>query len=80
MSVFPPGIMMIVEKENERKKEKKEDKMEMTLAILMGIGIFVGIPMVVGLTVTGGYMAATHKEYQAKAKVEKAVGTGKVTA
>jgi O-antigen/teichoic acid export membrane protein len=79
MSVFPPGIMMIVEKENER-KIKKEDKMEMTLAILMGIGIFVGIPMVVGLTVTGGYMAATHKEYQAKAKVEKAVGTGKVTA
>jgi hypothetical protein len=54
--------------------------MEMTLAILMGIGIFVGIPMVVGLTVTGGYMAATHKKYQAKVKVEKAVGTEKVAA
>lgn len=79
MSVFPPGIMMIVENENER-EIKKEEKMEMTLAIFMGLGIFLGIPVVIGLVVTGGYMAATHKKYQAKVKVEKAVGTEKVTA
>ena len=54
--------------------------MEMTLAILMGIGIFVGIPVVVGLMVTGGYLAATRKKYQAKVKVEKAVGKEKVKA
>ena len=54
--------------------------MEMTLAILMGIGIFVGIPVVIGLAVTGGYLAVTRKKYQAKVGVEKAVGTEKVTA
>jgi hypothetical protein len=79
MSVFPPGIMIVVEKENER-KIKKEEKMEMTLAIFMGLGIFLGIPVVIGLAVTGGYMAATRKKYQAKVKVEKAVGKEKVTA
>lgn len=79
MSVFPPGIMMIVENESEE-KTKRRKKMEMTLAIFMGLGIFLGIPVVIGLAVTGGYLAATHKKYQAKVKVEKAVGTGKVTA
>ena len=79
MSVFPPGIMMIVENENEA-KTKKEEKMEMTLAILMGLGIFLVIPVVIGLAVTGGYLAATRKKYQAKAKLEKAVETKKVTA
>jgi len=54
--------------------------MEMTLAILMGLGIFLGIPVVIGLAVTGGYLAATRKKYQAKAKLEKAVGTEKVHA
>jgi hypothetical protein len=68
-------------RKRERKEEqKKEEKMEMTLAILMGLGIFLGIPVVIGLAVTGGYLAATHKKYQAKEKVEKAVGTEKVTA
>jgi hypothetical protein len=80
MSVFPPGIMMIVESENKRKKEKKEDKMEITLAIFMGLGIFLGVPVVIGLAVTGGYLAATRKKYQAKAKVKEAVGTEKVKA
>ena len=79
MSVFPPGIMMIVEKENERKNKRRRKKMEMTLAIFMGLGIFLGIPVVIGLAVTGGYLAATHKKYQAKVKVEKAVGKEKVT-
>ena len=54
--------------------------MEMALAIMMGLGIFLGIPVVIGLVVTGGYLAATHKKYQVKTKVEKAVGTEKVTA
>ena len=54
--------------------------MEMTLAILMGIGTFVGIPMVIGLALTGGYMAATHKKYQTRVRVEKTVGTEKSTA
>jgi hypothetical protein len=68
-------------RKRERKgKQKKEEKMEMTLAIFMGLGIFLGIPVVIGLAVTGGYLAATHKKYQAKVKVEKAVGTEKVTA
>jgi len=80
MSVFPPGIMMIVEKENERKTKKRRNKMEMTLAIFMGLGIFLGIPVVIGLAVTGGYMAATRKKYQAKVKVEKGVEKEKATA
>ena len=53
--------------------------MEMTLAILMGLGIFLVIPVVIGLTVTGGYLAATRKKYLVKAKLEKAVDTEKVT-
>ena len=80
MSVFPPGIMMIVEKESDRKNRTRRKKMEMTLAIFMGLGIFLGIPVVIGLVVTGGYLAATHKKYQAKAKVKEAVGTEKVKA
>ena len=63
-----------------KEKQKKEEKMEMTLAIFMGLGIFLGIPVVIGLVVTGGYLAATHKKYQAKAKVKEAVGTEKVKA
>ena len=31
--------------------------MEMTLAILMALGIYVGIPVVIGLAVAGGYVA-----------------------
>ena len=53
--------------------------MEMTLAILMGLGIFLAIPVVIGLAVTGGYLAATRKKYLVKAKLEKAVDTEKVT-
>ncbi|MFC1948002.1 hypothetical protein ACFLXY_08805 [Chloroflexota bacterium] len=78
MSAVPPGVMMIVE--NEKKgKQKRRDKMEMTLAILMGLGIFLAIPVVIGLAVTGGYLAATRKKYLVKAKLEKAVDTEKVT-
>jgi putative copper export protein len=54
--------------------------MEMALAIMMGLGIFLGIPVVIGLAVTGGYLVTTHKKYQATRRVEKTVGTGKVTA
>jgi flagellar biosynthesis component FlhA len=48
--------------------------METTLAVLMVLGIFVGVPAVVGLTIAGLYMAKDNKVRKAQhAKALEAV-------
>ena len=40
--------------------------MEMTLAVLMVLGIFVGVPLVVGLTIAGMYITKDNKVRKAE--------------
>jgi hypothetical protein len=35
--------------------------MELTLAILMVLGIFVGIPAIIGFTIAGGYLVVNRR-------------------
>ncbi len=44
----------------------------MTLAILMVLGIFVGIPAVIGFTVAGTYVLAGHRAEKREHKAETA--------
>jgi len=44
--------------------------MEMTLAILMVLGIFVGIPAVIGFTIVGAYALKAQRVQKAKTQVK----------
>jgi len=52
--------------------------METTLAVLMTLGIFVGIPVVIGLAVAGGYVLADRRVRKAKYQTEKVTEATKV--
>ena len=54
--------------------------MELTLAILMVLGIFVGIPAVIGFAIAGTYILADHRTQKAKPKVEAVTKTKVLTA
>jgi hypothetical protein len=46
--------------------------METVLAILMALGIYVGIPVIIGLSVCGVYIMVGHRAHrEAKAEVVK---------
>ncbi len=40
--------------------------MELTLAILMVLGIFVGIPAIIGFTIAGGYLLVDRRAQKTK--------------
>lgn len=40
--------------------------MELTLAILVVLGIFVGIPAIIGFTIAGGYLLVDRRAQKAK--------------
>ncbi|MFC2010964.1 hypothetical protein ACFLUR_01570 [Chloroflexota bacterium] len=44
--------------------------METTLAILMVLGIYVGIPAIIGLVIAGAYTLAAHRVQRAEQKAE----------
>lgn len=50
---------------------KEVRTMELTLAILMVLGIFVGIPAIIGFTIAGGYLLVDR--HAQKTKRNKAV-------
>lgn len=54
--------------------------METTLAILMVLGIFVGVPALIGLAIAEGYVLAGHKAQKAEQKAETAVKANVLTA
>ncbi len=46
--------------------------MEMTLAVLMVLGIFVGIPALIGFAIAGAYTLKVHRVVKAGHEVEAA--------
>ncbi len=54
--------------------------METTLATLMVLGIFVGIPALIGFTVAGGYVLAGRKAQKTEQKAEAAAKAHVLTA
>jgi flagellar biosynthesis component FlhA len=45
---------------------KEVRTVELTLAILMVLGIFVGIPAIIGFTITGGYLLVDRRSQKTK--------------
>jgi hypothetical protein len=66
------GYMLEVDGERGKTEEKGGKRMEMVLAILMALGIYVGIPVIIGLSVCGVYIMVGHRaRREAKAEVVK---------
>ena len=54
--------------------------MEMTLAILMALGIFVGIPLLVGLFIAGIYVRSDRRLLRKERSLQEAAGEVKEAA